>query len=234
MATAPANTGRVLSAPKGHRTLAEKAFDALHGAILAGVLAPGERLPIEDLALKLEMSPMPIREALRRLAADGLVENIPHRGARVAELSVQDLREVYAIRLNLEVMAIRIAAERITPEEIEVATQALADLDVATRRSDEEATWQAHTAFHFALYRAADSQWLDRLIVPLWESSERYRRATVGDKRVRGRGAEHQRILDAVSVHDPDTAEAELHNHLARTANYIAANMGEGPLFPLV
>src|ERR687897_2614748 len=94
----------------GHRTLAEKAFVALHDAIVVGELKPGERLPIEELAEVLDMSPMPVREALRRLDAAGLVENVPHRGARITELSVDDLREVYAVRLELEPLAVREAA----------------------------------------------------------------------------------------------------------------------------
>src|ERR1700730_15071331 len=97
---------------RGHRTLAEKAFETLHWAIITGHLRPGARLPIEELADVLDMSPMPIREAVRRLDAAGLVENIPHRGARVTELSITDLAEVYEVRLALEVLAIRRAAAR--------------------------------------------------------------------------------------------------------------------------
>src|SRR5881275_3027872 len=100
-------TGRIRALPQGgHRTLAEKAFSALHDAIVRGELAPGSRLRIEDLAHELEMSPMPIREALRRLDAAGLVEHVPHRGARVRELSLQDLSEVYDLRLTVEVLAV--------------------------------------------------------------------------------------------------------------------------------
>src|SRR5579864_1450561 len=97
---------------RGHRTLAEKAFESLHEAIITGQLRPGTRLPIEELAGVLEMSPMPIREAVRRLDSAGLVENIPHRGARVTDLSITDLAEVTEARLALEVLAIRRAAER--------------------------------------------------------------------------------------------------------------------------
>ena len=96
----------------GHRTLADRAFVALHDSIVAGHLAPGERLPIEELGEALGMSAMPIREALRRLDAAGLVENIPHRGARVTELSIADLAEVYEARLALEPLAVSRAAER--------------------------------------------------------------------------------------------------------------------------
>ena len=97
-------------AASAHRTLADRAFGALHDAIVAGTLAPGERLPIEELGEALGMSAMPIREALRRLDAAGLVENIPHRGARVTELAIADLAEVYEARLALEPLAVRRAS----------------------------------------------------------------------------------------------------------------------------
>src|SRR5690242_12418842 len=109
----------------GHRTLAEKAFDALHGAIISGELEPGARLPIEDLAEVLKMSPMPIREAVRRLDAAGLVENIPHRGARVTELSLTDLVEVYDARLALRPLTVERAAARLTEEQAVVAAARL-------------------------------------------------------------------------------------------------------------
>src|SRR5690242_17868944 len=115
---------------RGHRTLAEKAFETLHGAIVTGRLQPGTRLPIEVLAEVLEMSPMPIREAVRRLDAAGLVENIPHRGARVTELSVTDLAEVYEARLALEVLAIRRAAERFDERAAALAGERLAALEL--------------------------------------------------------------------------------------------------------
>src|ERR1700759_3819667 len=113
---------------RGPRTLAEKAFDTLHTAIITGQLRPGTRFTIEELAELIEMSPMPIREAVRRLDAAGLVENIPHRGARVTELSVRDLSEAYEARLALEVLAVRRAAERFTAEQAAEARRSLARL----------------------------------------------------------------------------------------------------------
>src|SRR6201985_261804 len=101
---------------RGHRTLAEKAYETLHTAIITGALRPGARLPIEELAEHLDMSPMPIREAVRRLDAVGLVDNVPPRGARVTELSVTELGEVYEVRISLETLAIRRAAARFTVE----------------------------------------------------------------------------------------------------------------------
>jgi DNA-binding GntR family transcriptional regulator len=219
----------------GHRTLAERAFATLHEAIVTGVLAPGERLPIEDLAEVLDMSPMPIREALRLLDSVGLVENIPHRGARVTELSIDDLREVYEARLSLEPLAVRHAAENFTDADAARATDALAAHVKASRGRDLGRIWSSHTAFHFALYDAAKSRWMSRLIRPLWESSERYRFAMLPVRmNLDERRFEHERILQACVAHEPAVAVRELHNHLARTANLIANQMDGEDLFELL
>jgi len=219
-------------ATRGHRTLAEKAFETLHAAIITGRLRPGARLPIEELAEVLDMSPMPIREAVRRLDAAGLVENIPHRGARVTQLSVTDLSEVTEARLALEVLAIRRAAERFDADHEATARERLHELD---RMSDDNSaeTSAAHAAFHFALYDAADSAWLIRLIRPIWETSERYCLETPSCRRLIERRGEHQALLDACIAHDADLAALGLHDHLATTANSIATEMGGAPLFDL-
>ena len=215
---------------RGHRTLAEKAFDALHGAIITGQLRPGTRLPIEELADVLEMSPMPIREAVRRLDAAGLVENIPHRGARVTELSIGDLAEVYEARLALELLAIRRAAERFGERDCSLARQRL---DLLERMPDDNSatTSAAHAAFHYALYEAAGSAWLLRLIRPVWETAARYCLAAPQCRQLTERRGEHDAILEACATHDPERAELALRDHLSRTANNIAVAMGGEPLF---
>jgi DNA-binding GntR family transcriptional regulator len=218
------------NAVDGHRTLADRAFTALHDAIVTGLLAPGERLPIEELGASLGMSAMPIREALRRLDAAGLVENIPHRGARVTELSIEDLAEVYEARLALEPLAVARAAERFDGDAAALAGERLAVL-TALRDTNSPETWAAHTAFHFALYEAADSSWLLRLIEPLWETSQRYRLATKIAPKLEARRAEHEEILRACVEHDAAHAARSLYNHLAATANMVSAAMGGVALF---
>jgi DNA-binding GntR family transcriptional regulator len=217
---------------RGHRTLAEKAFDTLHSAIITGRLRPGTRLPIEELAELLEMSPMPIREAVRRLDAAGLVENIPHRGARVTELSIKDLAEVYEARLALETLAIRRAAERFEPSH---ALDARRCLDQLAALADEAsaAASEAHTRFHFALYDAAGSAWLLRLILPVWETSERYCLEAPAVRRLAQRADEHEEILAACEARDGDRAATALHDHLAVTANSLARAMGGQPIIAL-
>ena len=217
---------------RGHRTLAEKAYETLHTAIITGVLRPGTRLPIEELAEQLEMSPMPIREAVRRLDAAGLVDNVPHRGARVTELSVIDLAEVYEVRLALEPLAIRRTAARFTEAH---AAHARTCLDQLESMSDEtsEATSEAHARFHFAFYEAAESAWLLRLIRPAWQVSERYALEWPQVRRLDARAREHREILAACEAHDPERAAQALHDHLTTTANSLARAMGGDPLYRL-
>jgi DNA-binding GntR family transcriptional regulator len=214
----------------GHRTLAEKAFVALHDAIVIGELKPGERLPIEELAEVLDMSPMPVREALRRLDAAGLVENVPHRGARITELSIDDLYDVYQARLALEPLAVEHAARHFSESDAQRGRELLDRLN-ALGDSNTPNVWAAHTAFHFALYDAAGSAWLLRLIQPLWESSQRYRLAAPTKRKLTMRREEHERMLEACIAHRATAARAELHNHLVRTANLVSQAMGGDDLF---
>jgi DNA-binding GntR family transcriptional regulator len=218
-----------------HRTLAEGALETLHAAIVTGVLPPGERLPIEEVAKVLDLSPMPVREALHQLDSVGLVEHIPHRGARVTELSLEDLRDVYEARLALEQLAVWHAAEKFTDEDAAVARDAIEAHVKAYRSRDLRLVWSTHTDFHFALYNAARSRWMARLITPLWETSERYRFAMLPVRlNLDKRRSEHERILEACIAHEPQIAAAELYNHLARTANLVAEQMDSGQLFPLI
>lgn len=217
---------------RGHRTLAEKAYEALHAAIITGVLRPGTRLPIEELAEQLEMSPMPIREAVRRLDAAGLVDNVPHRGARVTKLSVTDLTEVYEVRLALEPLAIRRTAARFTEARAAHARACLDELESMSAETSE-ATSEAHARFHFAFYDAAESAWLLRLIRPPWQVSERYALEWPQVRRLAARAREHREILAACEAHDPERAAQALHDHLTTTANSVARAMGGDPLYRL-
>lgn len=210
----------------GRRTLAETAAAELHQLILSGELPSGTPLRLVELANRLDMSQMPVREGLRRLEALGLVDIIPHRGAWVRELSVEDLHDTHETRLALESLAVRAAAERFGEEDAEKARAALTELLQLSRAEDSIGARQAHTDFHFALYRAGGSQWLARAIEPVWQNSERYRfgsRQTPFQLEQNRR--EHQAILDACIARDADAAEQALRNHLAGAVQRITETM---------
>jgi DNA-binding GntR family transcriptional regulator len=216
-----------------HRTLAERALADLHEAILSGELEPGTPLRLEHLARTLDMSPMPVREAIRQLERLGLAEHVPHRGARVSRLSIADLRDTWEARLAVETLAIRHTAERFTADDAETAAYHLGEHVRAYKADDLRRARTAHAEFHLGLYAASGSTWLPRLIRPLWENSERYRVASLYSRReLERRRREHERILDACVAHDPDDAEGALRAHLVVTANIVARRMGERDLFP--
>jgi DNA-binding GntR family transcriptional regulator len=196
--------------------MAEAALERLREAIILGELRPGTPLRLEDLGRSLGMSISPIREAVRQLEALGLAEHVPHHGAKVMGLDVEELRELFSIRLALETLAVRRAAQLFEPADEEAARAHLQALDAARRGRDVRAAVHAHTAFHMTLYEAARSAWLLRLIRPVWDSCERYRPVLLA-----ARGSPQDRhgkidaaLVEACAAHDPQRAAALLHDHL--------------------
>jgi DNA-binding GntR family transcriptional regulator len=216
-----------------HRTMAEAALERLREAIILGELTPGTPLRLEDLARSLGMSISPIREAVRQLEALGLAEHLPHHGAKVVALDIEELRELFSIRLALETMAVRRAAELFGGEDERDARSHLADLDGARRGGDGRASARAHTAFHFTLYQAARSAWLLRLIRPAWDSCERYRPVLLGAAGPpQDRHAElDEELLGACAARDPDRAAAALHAHLELATDIYQVELAGRSIF---
>jgi DNA-binding GntR family transcriptional regulator len=210
-----------------HRTMAEAALERLREAIILGELTPGTPLRLEEVAQQMGMSISPIREALRQLEALGLAEHIPHHGAKVMGLDVEELRELFSIRLALETMAVRRAAELFESDDEARARGHLAAYDEARHRADTRAAMREHTAFHFTLYEAGRSSWLVRLIRPAWDSCERYRPVLLAEK-----GAWQDRheeldgeLLAACAAHEPDRAAAALRAHLELATDIYAVEL---------
>jgi DNA-binding GntR family transcriptional regulator len=199
-----------------HRTMAEYALEQLREAIILGELPAGTPLRLDELARSLGMSISPIREAVRQLEALGLAKHVPHQGARVLDFDVEELRDLFAIRLALESLAVRRAAERFTDEDAEAALAQLERFDAAAADEDVRESMRAHTDFHFTLYDASQSSWLVALIRPAWDRSERFRPALLTSKDgPQGRHRAYDRaLLDACAAHDPEGAAAVLHDHL--------------------
>lgn len=146
---------------------AERAYEVVRGGILDGTFALGSRLPEEDVAARAEVSRTPVREALRRLAAEGFVTFIPNRGAQVASWSEGDLQEIFELRALLESHAAGLAAARITPAQL-VTMHDLADqMEQAAGRATARALdriAELNTAFHRTVLAAAESPRLRTLL----------------------------------------------------------------------
>jgi DNA-binding GntR family transcriptional regulator len=212
--------------------MAEAALERLREAIILGELTPGTPLRLEDLARQLGMSISPIREAVRQLEALGLAEHVPHHGAKVMALDVEELRELFAIRLALEGMAVRRAAELFDERDRNAARAHLDTYDDARRHGDIRAAVRAHGAFHFALYEAARSPWLLRLIRPAWDSCARYRPVLLAKGVVQDRHEELDvELLNACVAHAPERAAKALHDHLELATDIFAVELEGRSIF---
>src|SRR3954466_3388342 len=129
--------------PMRHRTMAEYALEQLREAIIMGELPAGTPLRLDELARSLGMSISPIREAVRQLEALGLAKHVPHQGARVLDFDIDDLRDPFAVRLALESLAVRRAAERFTDTDAEAARAHLERFDDAAAAGDVRGTMRA-------------------------------------------------------------------------------------------
>ncbi len=213
--------------------MAEAALERLREAIILGELTPGTPLRLEDLARSLGMSISPIREAVRQLEALGLAEHVPHVGAKVMGLDVEELRELFSIRLALEGMAVRRAAARFAGADEERAREALSSFDEARHGGDTRRAVRHHREFHFALYEAGGSSWLLRLIRPTWDSCERYRPVLLG-----ATGALQDRheeldgeLLEACVAHEPERAAEALRAHLELATSIFSVELKGRSIF---
>ena len=112
-----------------HKPLKEEIFDALHRQIIAGKYAPGDWLRQEEIAGQMGVSMTPVREALDLLVAKGIAERVPYRGVRVREMSTKDILEAYSLRLLLEAIIAREAAENISPEQLTALGKIMEEMD---------------------------------------------------------------------------------------------------------
>lgn len=197
------------------RTMASVIAIELHKGILRGDYPAGSWLRIQEIAKQHTTSMMPVREALRQLDALGLVEIVPYRGARVVELSADDLEDTYRTRRAIEAALVGLAAARFTPTDAHEAGEALRAHEHALAAGKVEEARRAHTDFHFRIYQASGSRWLVRSAEPVWRNSERYRFTAPDNEITRDCShEEHGEILAACADGDVVRARAAIERHL--------------------
>lgn len=156
-----------VSAPV-YRTKAESVYETLKEAIVTGELEPGTTLRLRTLQFQFGVSVTPIREALRALAQEGLVEIRAHTEARVADLPEEALRENLLIRAELEALAARLAVDHVTPETLRELEELCREMDACVQAGDVRRYGILNRRFHLALYARAPYPSLYDLIVQLW------------------------------------------------------------------
>jgi DNA-binding GntR family transcriptional regulator len=204
-------------------TAQDRAAAALRAAILEGELRPGQRVNQEAWAERAGVSPIPVREALRALAGEGLVEYRPRRGYAVTELDRAELEEVYALRRTLETEALRRGVPRATALDLAALEEAAA----ACAAADGAGRLAANRRFHDLLHGLAASRPLSRLIDLLWDSTEAYRAlyyALPGEAEEASRA--HRALLRAIRAGDAERAVALQDAHRGRALERLREVLG--------
>lgn len=208
--------------------LSESIREAIEEEIATGKLLPGTRLDEVELAARFGVSRTPLREAMRQLLGEGLLESRPPRGAVVAQVTPQRLIEMFEVMAELEAMCARLAARRMSDEELATIEAAHEACRASAAARDSDGYFYANERFHYAIYAASHNAFLFEQAAALQRKLRPYRRLQL---RVRHRlprsFEEHQAILDALRAGDADLAMQSVRGHVVvqgeRFADLIAS-----------
>lgn len=208
--------------------LRDVVFKTLRQAILRGELAPGERLMEIQLAERLGVSRTPIREAIRKLELEGLVLMIPRKGAEVAKISEQNLRDVLEVRRSLEELAIGLSCQRITPEELKELEDTEELFVQAVSEGDAMKIAQTDELYHEIIYNSTKNNKLVQILNNLREQMYRYRLEYIKDEDKRQiLLVEHNHILRALSLRHVEEAKMAIREHIDNQEITILKNLKE-------
>ena len=222
-----------LAVPKGTRprTKQEFVYRTLRDAIVKCELGPDERLVIDDLARRLEVSSITVREALQLLQSEGLVVMVPHVGATVAPLSHESITEVFTVMEGLEIVATRAAAERATTDDLAALGEIVALMDRALAAGAHEQWAELNTRFHVAISSLTGMPMLQEMmerVLDRWDRVRRYFFAGVLVHRVDHAQDEHHALLEAMRGKEWARLEETIREHnrgaLAAYASYLAGH----------
>ncbi|TWG85593.1 DNA-binding GntR family transcriptional regulator [Cupriavidus gilardii J11] len=205
-------------------TIVEMVAADLRRRILSGQLAPGTPLRQEALAEELGVSRIPLREAIRLLSSEGLVDLRPHRGAYVTPLSMEEVREFFDLRVQLEPWLLRLAVPHLTEVELKQAEALVDIMDDAAADEWSRLNWR----FHETLYRPANRPFALNIVRTLHEKSERYlnHRTISVPQRIQAR-REHMELVALCRRGDADAAAQALDRHIADTTSQVIMLKGE-------
>lgn len=206
-----------------YQTKRQIAVSRLRDAIIRGELAPGTRLVLETFGQEFGLSLTPIREALPVLESEGLIVQSPHKGAIVAKMDRDEIKELYAIRVAMEALATSEAVPRLTDGDLGEMARLLDALEAY--QGDWEAFLDLDKQFHLIPYRAAGRpRWLET-IESLWRRSTRYMLvSTAATGAIDKIHTDHRRLLEACRERAPERAEAILREHLKHSEQRLLAD----------
>jgi DNA-binding GntR family transcriptional regulator len=206
-------------------SIVDTVTERLRREILSGDIEPGGRIRVGELEKRFGVSHIPIREALRRLEAEGLVETSPQRATLASGIALEDLAGLYDLRRLIEVPVALRAAELATDEDVEATKAALLKLEAASPDSHE--FFERHRAFHSALLAPGWSAWIQRVLDQLWQAAERYVRLTMSQFGTKDDAMrEHREMVELLAAREA----AQLADLVARHLNRTEETLREGYL----
>ena len=195
--------------------LYQEVAERLRERIFAHELRPGTWIDEQAVAEQYGISRTPLREALKVLAAEGLVTLKPRRGCYVTEISEQDLDEIFSVLALLEGQCAATTAEHASDQQIDELVQIHEDLEEAAARGDIDRFFEGNQAFHARLQQITGNHWLQHCIEDLRKVVKLSRHHSLfSEGRLEQSLSEHQRILDAFLSRDPSLAEARMREHI--------------------
>lgn len=198
-----------------YKPLREVIFNTLREAIIIGELKPGQRLMEVHLAEKMGVSRTPVREAIRKLELEGLVNMMPRKGAHVADLSLKDIMDVLEVRATLDALASELAALRITAEELKELKHVQLQFVNYVERDNLQGSIKKDVEFHDIIYRASRNDKLIQISNNLREQVQRYRVVYLKDygspKEII---KEHVEILEAITAREAENARKAAMKHI--------------------
>jgi DNA-binding GntR family transcriptional regulator len=210
--------------------LVDQAFAQLRRDVLSGTYSPGAKLKLDELQAAYGFSSSPLREALSRLAQEGLIRADERRGFRVTAISAEDLIDITRMRVMLDVQALRESIEHGDDAWEAQVVAAFHRLEKVEGRLSEgpvvlDQGWtDVHTAFHMALISASPSERLRTWSASLFDQAERYRRFSARYRKTfKNKSSEHRKLMDATLRRDADTACALLREHILGTERNVLA-----------
>ncbi|NWF55347.1 MAG: GntR family transcriptional regulator [Syntrophaceae bacterium] len=207
-------------------SLGSRAYRELKRIILEGQVGPGEKLNEGDLAAALGISRTPIREAINRLEKEGLVDIFPQRGAFVVQFTEKDVYELFLIRENLEGLAARLAAEKITPASLAKLEACVEGFQEPFQDRDIQRYSREDLKFHQTIVLLSDARRLIQLVSALHDHIRMFRLTTRGlSDRMKASLADHRQIIEALRKKSPDEAEQRMRQHLQRVRDGVMKNI---------
>jgi len=211
------------------KTKQDYVYEQLNEAILSGRFKPGEHLVLEDLAEEFGTSRTPLREAIRRLQTEGLIDFAPHRGAVVADLSVEELIELYHIRAVLDGLAARLATGNLSDAELTELQSIYDDTQRELDPSKPVRFEEFNRKFHEIIYQSANAPSLYEMIINLYTKTARHRHLSLYSAgRIQDVLVEHHRILQALVDRDAEMAERYAREHHENTAKALIDLLEKG------